>query len=65
MLVSPAGRENTALLNVLDSLEGEISTELMRQANSRVDLDRQSVAEAGAWLYGEINGATEAETGPN
>lgn len=65
ILVSPAGRENTALLNVLDSLEGEISTELMRQANSRVDLDRQSVAEAGAWLYGEIKGAAEAETGPN
>lgn len=54
LLVSPQGRENTALLNVLESLEGKISTELMRQANSRVDLERGSVAEAGAWLYEQV-----------
>jgi osmoprotectant transport system permease protein len=54
MLVGPDARENTALLNVLGSLEGEISTELMRKANSRVDLERQSTTEAGAWLYEQI-----------
>lgn len=54
MLVGPDARENTALLNVLGALEGEISTELMRNANSRVDLERQTSTQAGAWLYEQI-----------
>lgn len=54
LLVSPAGADNPALLSVLQSLEGKVTTELMRQANSRVDLERESVNEAGAWLYGQI-----------
>ncbi|RIJ23345.1 ABC transporter permease subunit [Henriciella barbarensis] len=54
MLIGPEARANTALLNVLGALEGKISTELMRKANSRVDLERQSSAQAGAWLYERI-----------
>lgn len=54
MLVSPEGQKNAALLNALEPLQGAIDTQLMRQANSKVDLDRQSVGEAGAWLYGEV-----------
>ena len=54
MLVSPQGAQNTVLLNTLEKLEGRISTELMRQANSKVDLDRMSVAEAGSWLYEQL-----------
>ena len=54
MLIGPEARTNTALLNVLGTLEGKISTELMRKANSRVDLERQSSAQAGAWLYEQI-----------
>ncbi|MCZ4299338.1 ABC transporter permease/substrate-binding protein [Henriciella marina] len=54
MLIGPEARTNTALLNVLGALEGKISTELMRKANSRVDLERQSSAQAGAWLYEQI-----------
>lgn len=54
MLIGPKARSNTALLNVLGTLEGQISTELMRKANSRVDLERQSSAQAGAWLYEQI-----------
>ncbi|WP_084397314.1 ABC transporter permease/substrate-binding protein [Henriciella aquimarina] len=54
LLVSPEAGENTALLNALEPLQGAIGTELMRAANSRVDLERDSVAEAGAWLYGQV-----------
>ena len=57
LLVSPEGADNPALLSVLQSLEGKISTELMRQANSKVDLERQSVGEAGAWLYEQVFGS--------
>jgi osmoprotectant transport system permease protein len=59
ILMSPEARENVALLNSLQPLEGAISTKLMRQANSKVDIDRQSVSEAGAWLYDQIFGAEE------
>ena len=59
ILLSPQAQENTALLNALEPLQGAVSTQLMRQANSKVDLERQSVAEAGAWLYGEVMGDGE------
>ena len=59
LLVSPQAGGNTALLNALEPLQGAISTDLMRQANSKVDLERQSVGQAGAWLYGQISGETE------
>jgi osmoprotectant transport system permease protein len=63
MLVSPEGGENTELLNTLAQLEGSISTELMRQANSKVDLDRLSVSEAGAWLYEQVTSPMEGANG--
>lgn len=55
ILLSPDAQENAALLNALEPLQGAISTQLMRQANSKVDIERQSVGEAGGWLYGEIS----------
>ncbi|MEQ9315803.1 MAG: ABC transporter permease/substrate-binding protein [Henriciella sp.] len=54
ILLSPYAQKKRALLNALEPLQGAISTELMRQANSKVDIERQSVGEAGAWLYGQI-----------
>lgn len=56
LLVAPDATENTALLNALEPLQGTISTELMRAANSKVDIERQSVGEAGAWLYRQVMG---------
>ncbi|WP_300395922.1 ABC transporter permease/substrate-binding protein [Henriciella sp.] len=54
LLVSPEASENTALLNALEPLQGAIDTALMRAANSKVDIERQSVGEAGAWLYEQV-----------
>jgi len=59
ILLSPQAQQNTALLNALEPLQGAVSTQSMRQANSKVDLERQSVAEAGAWLYREVMGEEE------
>ncbi|WP_300380334.1 ABC transporter permease/substrate-binding protein [Henriciella sp.] len=59
ILLSPEAQESAALLNALEPLQGAISTELMRAANSKVDLERQSVSQAGAWLYEEVSPASE------
>lgn len=53
-LLSPGASGNTALLNALEPLQGAIDTGLMRRANGKVDLDRQSVGQAGAWLYEQV-----------
>ena len=54
ILLSPEAQGNAALLNALEPLKGALSTELMRAANAKVDMDRQSVSEAGAWLFEQV-----------
>ncbi len=54
LILSPEAAANRALLEALEPLRGAISQELMRAANGKVDLDRDSVAEAGAWLYSQL-----------
>ena len=54
LLLSPRAGENEALLNALEPLQGAIDTGLMRRANGKVDMERQSVSEAGAWLHGQV-----------
>lgn len=54
ILLSPQASENAVLLNALEPLQGAIDTQLMREANGKVDISRQSVGEAGGWLFEEL-----------
>ncbi|MEO1473489.1 MAG: ABC transporter permease/substrate-binding protein [Pseudomonadota bacterium] len=54
ILLSPRASEDRALMAALQPLIGAISSRQMRRANAMVDLDRDSVSDAAAWLRGEI-----------
>ena len=45
----------------LEPLLGGVSSQQMRAANGRVDLDRDSVKDAAAWLKVEITGEIDPE----
>ena len=54
VLLSAEAAANAALVDVLASLIGTIDDDVMREANRRVDLDRQTPSQAAAWLAGRI-----------
>ena len=54
LLLSPERVEDRALMNALEPLRYAISSETMRAANGKVDLDRESVSAAADWLLGEL-----------
>lgn len=54
LLLSPNAVEDRALMNALEPLRYSISSELMRAANGKVDLDRDSVGEAADWLLKQL-----------
>ncbi|MBI1361557.1 MAG: ABC transporter permease subunit [Alphaproteobacteria bacterium] len=54
ILIAPKDRQDEALLAALKLLNGAIDNAMMRRANAMVDLDRRSVADAGAWLMSRI-----------
>ncbi len=54
LLLSSNASEDRALMNALEPLRYSISSDLMRRANGKVDLDRESVGAAAQWLLGEL-----------
>ncbi|WP_300543201.1 ABC transporter permease/substrate-binding protein [Maricaulis sp.] len=54
ILLGPQARTRPGLSEALAPLVGRIDAELMREANRRVDLDRQTPAQAAAWLDGQL-----------
>lgn len=57
ILVSAEAAKDRALLEALEPLRYAISSDLMRAANGRVDLERQRVREAAGWLWLQITGS--------
>lgn len=64
ILLSPDAAEDRALQDALALLTGAIPDALMRSANGRVDISRQSVSEAGAWLTDQIVENTSSRPAP-
>jgi len=62
LLISPAAKDNPALLDALRPLLNAIPPALMRQANRRVDIDGQSPREAARWLDARLAAARRAKT---
>ncbi|MEM0985671.1 MAG: ABC transporter permease/substrate-binding protein [Pseudomonadota bacterium] len=56
MLLAPGRAEDRALQRALEPLRHAISSQAMRTANGKVDLERESVGTAAEWLIGEIAG---------
>ena len=54
ILLSPQAARSTALAAALTPLINAISAADMREANRRVDLDRETPAQAAEWLRGEV-----------
>lgn len=54
ILLSPDAASDRALHRALAPLANAISNEDMRTANARVDLERDSIRDAAAWLAGEV-----------
>jgi osmoprotectant transport system permease protein len=54
ILLGPQARTRPGLSEALAPLVGRIDAELMREANRRVDLDRQTPAQAAAWVDGQL-----------
>ncbi|WP_323762683.1 glycine betaine ABC transporter substrate-binding protein [Maricaulis sp.] len=50
ILLSPDAAANPELVNVLSGLVGTIDSDAMREANRRVDLNRETPAQAAGWL---------------
>ena len=59
ILLSPQAAARPGLAEALAPLVGAIDADLMRQANRRVDIDRETPAQAAGWLAGAIRGAGE------
>ena len=55
LLLSPDAVEDRALMRALEPLRYAIDSEMMRGANGKVDLDRESVSDAAAWLLRELD----------
>ena len=62
ILLSPEAARRPGLADALDGLIGAIDDTLMREANRRVDLERQTSAQAATWLDAALGG-DGAETG--
>lgn len=56
ILLSPEAAEDRALHRALEPLQFAIDNEAMRAANARVDLQRERIGEAAAWLREQIEG---------
>lgn len=54
ILISPQAAASPALANALAPFLNAIPADAMREANRRVDLDRETPAQAAAWLWGEV-----------
>jgi osmoprotectant transport system permease protein len=54
ILLSPDASATPAIADALAPLIGAIDGATMREANRRVDLDRQTAGQVGEWLYGEL-----------
>ncbi len=57
ILLGPQATGDRALLEALEPLRFAISSEDMRTANGKVDLDRLQVREAADWLWTSISGS--------
>ena len=54
ILLSPQAAADPVLVDVLSGLVGTIDSDAMREANRRVDLDRETPAQAAGWLSGHV-----------
>ena len=57
ILLGPQAADDRALLDALEPLRFAISSQEMRTANGKVDLERLRVGEAADWLWDEITGS--------
>ncbi len=57
VLIGPGAAKKVHVETALSTLTRTISDDLMREANKRVDIDRNSPREAAEWLLGQIEGS--------
>lgn len=54
LLLSPKAAADKEVVRVLSKLIGQVTIDLMREANKKVDVDGESPAAAAEWLYQQI-----------